>query len=55
MVGDCHELGEGGPSQDGMVGGLELGELEVDVLSAVVVVGAEGDRQSGPADRSRPG
>ena len=38
-----------------MVGGLELGDLEDDVLGAVVVAGAEGDRQSGPADRSRPG
>jgi hypothetical protein len=39
VVGDCHELGEGGSSQDGLVGGLELGDLEVDVLGAVVVVG----------------
>ena len=31
------------------------GDLEVDVLGAVVVVGAEGDRQGGPADRGRPG
>jgi len=38
-----------------MVGGLELGNLEVDVLGAVVVADAEGDRQSGLADRSRPG
>ena len=37
-----------------MVGGLELGDLEVDVLGAVVVAGAEGDRQGGPADRGRP-
>ena len=44
-----------GSSQDGVVGGLELGDLEVDVLGAVVVAGAEGDRQGGPADRSRPG
>ena len=55
VVGDRHELGEGGSSQDGVVGGLELGDLEVDVLGAVVVAGAEGDRQSGPADRGRPG
>ena len=55
MVGDRHELGEGGSSQDGVIGGLELGDLEVDVLGAVVVAGAEGDRQGGPADRSRPG
>ena len=38
-----------------MVGGLELGDLKVDVLGAVVVADAEGDRQGGPADRSRPG
>ena len=55
MVGDRHELGEGGSSQDGEVGGLELGDLEVDVLGAVVVAGAEGDRQGGPPNRSRPG
>ena len=55
MVGDRHEFGEGGSSQDGVVGGLKLGDLEVDVLRAVVVAGAEGDRQGDPADRSRPG
>ena len=55
MVGDRHELGEGGSSQDGLVGGLELGDLLVGVLSAVVVAGAEGARQSGPTDRGRPG
>ena len=55
MVGDRHELGEGGSSLDGVVGGLELGDLEIDVLGAGVVAGAEGDRQGGPADRSRPG
>ena len=42
MVGDRHEFGEGGSSQDGVVGGLELGHLEVDVLGVVVVAGAEG-------------
>ena len=55
MVGDRHELGEGGSSQDGMVGSLELGDLEIDVLCAVVVACAEGDRQGGPANQSRPG
>ena len=54
VVGDRHELGEGGSSQDGVVGGLELGDLEVDVLGVVVVAGAEGDRQSVLADRGRP-
>jgi len=44
VVGYRHELGEGGSSQDGVVGGLELGDLEVDVLGAVVVAGTEGDR-----------
>jgi len=37
-----------------VVGGLELGDLEVDVLGAVVVPSVEGDRQSDPADRGRP-
>ena len=55
MVGDHHELGEGGSSQDGVVGGLELGDLEVDVLCAVIVACAEGDRQGGLADWSQPG
>ena len=43
MVGDRHELGEGRSSQDGVVGGLKLGDLEVDVLGVVVVAGAEGE------------
>ena len=55
MVGDRHELGKGGSSQDGVVGGLKLGELKVDVLGAVVITGAEGGWQGGPADWSRPG
>ena len=55
MVGDRHELGEGGSSQDGVIAGLELGDLEVDVLGAVVVAGAEGDWQGGPIDRGRSG
>ena len=55
MVGDRHELSEGGSSQDGVVGSLELGDLEVDILCAVVFACAEGDRQGVPADRSRPG
>jgi len=54
VVGDRHKFGEGGSSQDGVVGGLELGDLEVDVLGAVVVPSVEGDRQSDPADRGRP-
>jgi len=37
-----------------VVGGLELGDLEVDVLVVVVVPSAEGDRQSDPANRGRP-
>ena len=43
MVGDHHELGEGGSSHDSVIGGLELGDHEVDVLGAVVIAGAEGD------------
>ena len=38
-----------------MVGGLKLGDLEVDVLGAVVVAGAEGDWKGDPADQGRPG
>jgi hypothetical protein len=49
-----HEHGEGGSPKDGVVGGLELGDLEVDVLSEVVVPGGEGDRQVDSADRGRP-
>ena len=55
MVRDRHELGEGGSCQDGVVGSLKLGDLEVDILCAVIAACAEGDRQGGPADRSRPG
>jgi len=54
VVGDRHKFGERGSSQDDVVGGLELGDLEVDVLGAVVVPSVEGDRQSDPADRGRP-
>ena len=54
MVGYRHELGEGGSSQDGVVGGLELGDLKVDGLGAVVLLSAEVDRQGDLADRGRP-
>ena len=55
MVGDHHELGEGGSSHDSVIGGLELGDLEVDVLGAVVLPGAKCDRQGHSADWGRPG
>lgn len=32
VVGNCHELGKGGPSKYGMVGSLESSYLKVDML-----------------------
>jgi hypothetical protein len=36
-VGDRHELGDGWCAEDGMVGGFKVRNLELDVLSEVVL------------------
>jgi hypothetical protein len=38
-VGYCHELGDSWSAEDGMVGSLEVCNLELDVLGAVVLPG----------------
>ena len=44
MVSHCHELGQGWVPEDGVVWKANLGDVEVNDLSAVVVALAEGDR-----------
>jgi hypothetical protein len=39
VVGYRHELGDSWPTEDGMVGSLEVRDLELDVLGAVVLPG----------------
>jgi hypothetical protein len=41
-----HELGEHRPTEDGMVRGAEVRDLERQVLCAEVLLYAEGDRQA---------
>ena len=46
MVGDCHEFGQCWFPKDGIVRQTDVGDVEVDELSAVVVTLAEGDREA---------
>ena len=46
MVSHCHELGQGWIPKDGIVWQANVGNVEVDELSAVVVALAEGDREA---------
>ena len=46
MVGHWHELGQGRIPEDGVVQEANVGGVEVDELNAVVVAGAEGDREA---------
>ena len=41
VVRYCHELRERGATEDGMVGYLEVGDDEVDILNSEVVLVAE--------------
>ena len=43
MVSHCHELGQGRIPKDGVVWKANVGNVEVDELSAVVVALLEGD------------
>ena len=45
MVGHCHELGQGRTPEDGIVRQVDVCDVEVDELGAVVVALAEGDRE----------
>ena len=44
MVGHCHKLGQGWIPKDGIVRQVDVGDVEVDELGAVVGMLAEGDR-----------
>ena len=46
MMSHRHELGQGWISKDGVVRKADVGDVEVDELSAVVVTLAEGDREA---------
>ena len=47
MVGHRHELGQGWIPKDGIVWQVDMGDIEVDELGAVVVALPEGDREAG--------
>ena len=46
MVSHCHKLGQGRISKDGVVGQENVGDVEVDELSAVVFALSEGDGEA---------
>ena len=46
MMNDCHELGQGRIPEDGIVRQVDVGDVEVDELGAVVVTLSEGDRNA---------
>ena len=46
MVSHCHELGQGWIPEDGIVRQANVGNVEVDELSAVVFALSEGDREA---------
>ena len=50
VVWNCHELGESWSPKYGMVGGLVRRHLKDDRLRAVVVPGAEGNREGDLVD-----
>ena len=45
-MGQRHELGQGRILEDGVVREENVSDVEVDVLRAVVVMGAKGDREA---------
>ena len=49
----CHELGQGWIPEDGIVWQVDVGDVEVDELSAVVVACPEGDREADLPNRDR--
>ena len=46
VMGDCHELGQGWISEDGVVWQADVRDVEVDELGAVLLALPEGDRQA---------
>ena len=45
MVGHRHKLGQGWVPEDGIVRQADVGDVEVDELSAIVIALTEGDRR----------
>ena len=45
-MGDSHELGQSRSAEDGMIGSLEVGNLELDVLGAVALFSPDGNWQN---------
>ena len=46
VMGYCHELGQGWIPKDGIVRQVDVGDIEVDDLGAVVVALSEGVREA---------
>jgi hypothetical protein len=46
VVRNCHELGQRGIAEDGIVGKDDVRDVKVDVLHAVIVTRPEGDREA---------
>ena len=53
MVCHHHELGQGWIPEDGIVRQVDVGDVEVDELGAVVVACPEGDREADLPNRDR--
>ena len=51
MVSHGHELGQHWIPEDGVVRQVDVGDVEVDELGAVVAAGPEGDREADLPDR----
>ena len=46
VMGHCHELGQGRVPEDGIVWQVNVGDVEVDELGAVVAALPKGDRKA---------
>ena len=46
VMRDSHKLGQSGSAEDGVIGSLEVSDLELDVLGAVVLSGPKGNWQN---------
>ena len=46
MMSHCHELGQGWVPEDGVVWQMDVGDVKVDELDAVVVALSKGDREA---------
>ena len=55
MVGHRHELGQGWIPEDGIVWQVDVGDIKVNELGAIVVAGLEGDREVEPPPTTEKG